>query len=147
MPAIIRTHAGESAPREIPSSPPILKSERPERVSGTKVVTVSVPALNRLEMATPARTRVIFDAPVFLAMKYTSITAASAPMKADSDLTPKVVGNIARLRTTAKPAPALTPIMFGEARGLPRTACITAPDTARAAPARKPPSTRGSLTQ
>ena len=68
-------------------------------------------------------------------------------VKAASDLTPKVVGNIARLRTTAKPAPALTPIMFGEARGLPRTACITAPDTASAAPARKPPSTRGSLTQ
>ena len=46
---------------------------------------------------------------------------------------------------TPRPAPALTPIMPGEASLLERTFCSIAPDTERAVPAARQAAVRGSL--
>ena len=55
--------------------------------------------------------------------------AKAAPAMAQPDNAPR-----AQQTVTAKPAPALTPIILGEANRLCSTIWITAPDTARAAP-------------
>ena len=44
------------------------------------------------------------------------------------------VGKTASKNSTAKPAPALTPMMFGAARALFKTFCKSTPETASAAP-------------
>ena len=99
-----------------------------------------------LATATPESTRAIFDAPAFFAIKYTSITAASAPIKAAVGSRAGLSGSRARHSIVIRPAPAFTPMIFGAAIGLPNTACITAPDTASAAPASTVPSTLGRRT-
>ena len=96
-----------------------------------------------LEMATPARIREIREAPVRSEMPSTSMTPAKAPRKAASGVIHTAEGISAQLRATARPAPALTPMMLGAARGLARTDWMMAPDMASAAPASAPAQHRG----
>ena len=53
---------------------------------------------------------------------------------------------MAQHTVTARPAPALTPMMLGDASWLASTFWITAPDTARALPARRQAKVRGKRT-
>ena len=119
------------------------KSVTPLRASGTRVTTPSMPALNRLEMATPASTTVIREAPVRWARPSTSRTPAKAPAKATRGVHRWARGAAAHTKATANPALALTPRMPGEARGLFSTVWMTTPEAARAAPARRAAQVRG----
>ena len=94
-------------------------------------------------MATPASTRVILAAPVRSAMNRTSSAAAMAPMKAATGTRAWAVGAAAQQSAAASPAPEFTPMVLGAARGLASTLCVSAPLTARAAPASMQPHTRG----
>ena len=126
-----------------PVKPPMRKSVTPFSASGASVTTASIPALNRLEMATPASTTVIRAAPVARARIIIRPTPASAPAKAASGAYCWAAGAMAHSSATASPAPEFTPMMPGEARGLFSTVWITAPDTARAAPASMAAQVRG----
>ena len=94
-------------------------------------------------MATPARTSVIFAAPVRSAMNSTSSAAAMAPVKAATGTSASEPGATAQQSAAARPAPEFTPMVLGAARGLASTLCVSAPLTARAAPARMQPQMRG----
>jgi hypothetical protein len=91
-------------------------------------------ALKQLLTATPPKITVVLDAPIFWAVSATSNTAATAPPKAapaiiQPENTPKAQHSV-----TASPAPALTPMIPGDANLFVNTLCITAPDTDSAAP-------------
>lgn len=78
----------------------------------------STPAERMLDIATPARTRVIFAAPVRSAMNSTSSAAAIAPRKAAAGTSTCEVGAIAQQSAAASPAPEFTPIVLGAASGV-----------------------------
>ena len=78
-------------------------------------------APKRLFMATPMRITVPREAPHFFAPKLTAITAAKAPRKAKTDIRQPPASPRAAHRVTASPAPALTPMMLGDASRLART--------------------------
>ena len=80
-----------------------------------------MPALKILDTATPARTRVMRLAPVRSAMNSTSSTPRKAPRKAARGMRVTDWGSRAEHSATISPAPELTPMMFGAARGLWRT--------------------------
>ena len=105
-----------------------------------------MPALKMLDTATPASTRVMRLAPVRSAMSSTSSTPRKAPRKAARGVRVTDWGKRAEHSTTIRPAPELTPMMLGAARGLLRTLWITAPETARAIPASRQPQVRGRRT-
>ena len=65
-----------------PEKPPMRKSEMPFIASGTRVMTVSMPALNSAETAIPASTTVMREAPVRLDRPFISNTPVRAPPKA-----------------------------------------------------------------
>ena len=103
-------------------------------------------ALKRLEIITPPSTRVILEAPVSRESSSTRLTAPMAPKKDSQGVLPSRPGKHTAARATAKPAPALTPMMLGAARGLWSTVCSTTPLTARAAPASRAARVRGRRT-
>src|SRR5699024_5136870 len=114
--------------------------------SGTRVTTRSTAAEKMLDSATPVKIRVIREAPARWETASTSMALPKAPPKAAMGVSPTAMGARAQHRATAAPAPALTPITLGEARGLASTVWITAPATARQAPAARQPAVRGSRT-
>ena len=63
-----------------------------------------------------------------------SSDAKRAPRNAANGKNAVAVGKTASKNSTAKPAPALTPMMFGAARALFKTFCKSTPETASAAP-------------
>ena len=127
----------------IPENPPIKNAVRAKTVSGFKVNKVSVMAPIKLDTATPDKTMVVLEAPVFRAIKYTENTAKRAPAKAAGVARCKDAGKKAAISTVNNPAPELTPITFGLARELFNTDCNTAPETDRAHPARTAAKVRG----
>ena len=96
-----------------------------------------------LDMATPASTRVILDAPARSEINSTNITPARAPKKAATGVSPTAPGAAAQHRAVASPAPELTPMMLGAARGLFSTPWMMTPAQASAAPASRQPHSRG----
>ena len=80
-------------------------------------------------------------------MMATEITPAPKKAAADTDKPaskPPPTPAISKVAIAApSPAPALTPMICGSARGLRKTACICAPESARAAPASSAVATRG----
>ena len=108
------------------------------------VMIVSEIAPSRLFIATPISMTVPREAPHFLALRLTSITAANAPMKAKTDnLQPPYIPRAVQ-SVTASPAPEFTPIMLGDASRFASTPWITAPETASAAPQTRAASVLGS---
>ena len=105
-----------------------------------------MPALKMLDMATPASTRVIRAAPARSAISSTSSTPASAPRKAAMGVRRTASGARAQHRAVASPAPELTPITLGAARGLFSTPWMMTPAQAKAAPASRQPHSRGRRT-
>ena len=97
------TAAGPSRAIVTPASPPMRKSAYPSSASGKIVVTASMSAVNRLEIATPARTNVMREAPVASAKTSTSPTPAIAPAKAASGCS-AAAGASAQHSVTASPA-------------------------------------------
>lgn len=69
MPAAMTAIAGSICRMYTPDRPPIINDIRLVCASGTSVSTVSVMAPKKLEIAIPASTSVMRDAPVALAMK------------------------------------------------------------------------------
>ena len=116
------------------------------RASGIRVTTASVMAEKTLDTATPARIMVSLEAPVFSAMKRTSMTPQKAPMKAATGVYLTAVGMKAMAVATAQPAAELTPIILGAARGLERTFWMITPATASPEPTVRQPRALGSLT-
>ncbi len=98
------------------------------------------------DIATPVSTRVIRDAPARCDTASTSMALPNAPAKAAAGVRETAAGARAQQSATAAPAPAFTPITLGAARGFARTVCITAPETASAAPATRQPAVRGRRT-
>ena len=131
---------------DTPESPPIRKSEYPFRASGTKVTTASTPAPNIPDRATPASTRVSRDAPVRSATVSTRTAPKNAPARAAKGTAATAPGFMAQQMAAASPAPELTPMVLGAARGFASTPWIMAPAHARAAPARSPAQVRGRRT-
>src|SRR5699024_3243027 len=86
---------------------------------------------NRLEIATPARTSVMREAPVASAKTSTSPTPAIAPAKAASGCS-AAAGASAQHSVTASPAPALTPMICGAASGFASTVWMMDPAAASA---------------
>ena len=103
------------------ATPPTRKSVYPFSASGKKDSTASMPALNMPDTATPASTRVIFDAPVRDPMNSTSSTPPRAPRKAAKGSAAVRAGQRAAHTAVQSPAPALTPMTLGAARGFPST--------------------------
>ena len=71
---------------------------------------------------------------------------ARAPKKAAAGTSAAAAGKTPATNIAKNPAPALTPMTFGLAIALLSTAWISAPATARAAPAAAPATVRGSRT-
>ena len=117
----IRPAAGASLAMVTPLKPPTRKSATPSKASGFSVTTASIPAPNKAETATPARTTVIRDAPVRQDSPVTTRAATSAPQRAIKGVYCWEMGATAQQSATANPAPELTPITPGDARGFPST--------------------------
>lgn len=73
------------------------------RESGNTVSTASMPAPNIPEMATPASTSVMRDAPAFSEIRSTSITPANAPRNAAKGTAAAAVGSTAQHSATPSP--------------------------------------------
>ena len=69
--------------------------------------------------------------------------APSAPRKEARGISPAAQGARDTASSAANPAPALTPMMLGAARGFPNTPWMMVPAAASAAPARRQPQVRG----
>ena len=110
------------------------------------MVIVSVTALRHAVTATPPSTTVVLEALLFLATMTTRKVAAIAPKKADPATAHAAYDPNAQQAATASPAPALTPMIPGDARLLASTFCMTAPDTASPAPAIRLAAVRGRRT-
>ena len=121
--ATIRIAAGHRRARDTEEKPPTRKSALPTAASGNSVAMASVPALRKVLTATPPRTTVMREAPVRRATSTTIITAAIPPQN-DIPATahPAAAPPAAQQMETARPAPALTPMMLGEASGFASTA-------------------------
>ena len=124
---------------------PMRKPLRWTATSGARTVMASEKAPKRLFMATPMSITVPREAPKRRAPRLTAITAAKAPAKAARESLHPPMTPAAAQAVTARPAPAFTPMTLGEARPFESTPCMTAPETASAAPERRLPSTRGIL--
>ena len=107
---------------------------------------VLVPAVKMLLTATPARMMVSLPAPAPAATVYTIKVADRAPIKAPKGAAPAIPGARAMAKKVQNPAPALTPMTLGEARGLESTAWMSMPLTAKAEPHSREAHTRGSRT-
>ena len=66
-----------------------------------------------------------------------------APAKAAAGTSASESGAMAQHIAAARPAPAFTPTVPGEASGFARTLCVIAPATASEAPASMQPAVRG----
>ncbi len=141
----ISQNAGISRTSDKFFTPPIRKSVYPFSASGKKVITASIPAPNMLDIAAPDSTIVIRDAPARSAINKTSIGPAKAAKEAARGAGEDASGAGAQHSTVANPAPELTPIILGAARGLFNTRWIITPETANEEPAIKHPHSRGSL--
>ena len=100
----------------------------------------------RLDTATPASTSVVRAAPARRATRYTMSVETSAPTSAMSCRATPLNGKSSVPANAKKPAPALIPITWGEARSLSRAACSSAPDTASETPQAQAANTRGRRT-
>ena len=105
-----------------------------------------MPAPNTVVMAMPASTTVRRLSPVPSDSAKMMSAVASAPVKAASGVSHSAPGTSEAASSTASPAPEFTPMTLGLASGLSRHAWISAPEQARAAPARSAASTRGTRT-
>ena len=93
-------------------------------------------ALNAKPVITPKMSRVS-ALPVFPDTYMTSRDVSNAPAAAETAMVSPAAAPAPPARVTAaapRPAPELTPIIWGSARGFLKTACICAPARARAAP-------------
>ena len=140
----ISAPAGISRAETTAPKPPTRKSLPSRAASGKRFVTVSETAPRVAFTATPAKITVVRDAPASFAAKDTASTAANAPRKAAPAIAQPDRKPSAPQTVTARPAPALTPMMLGEARGLHNTFWITQPAVLRAAPASRHAAVRGS---
>ena len=102
-------------------------------------------ALKKLFTATPPKITVVLDAPIFCAVTATSNTEHNAPQNAAPAMTQPEILPIAQQMVTVSPAPELTPIILGDASLFPNTPCMTAPETANAAPESRQATVLGSL--
>ena len=110
--------------------------------SVSSTVTDSQTAFNMLFSATPPRMTVVLDALVRRENRKMNRTVIRLPPKAAQETARPDNAPAAQQRVTPRPAPALTPMMPGEASLLASTFCSTAPDTA---PAAREARVRGSL--
>lgn len=97
-----------------------------------------MPALRSAETATPESITDELEKLIFEQRNSISIVAINAPENAAKGINPVAKGKKASNIITAKPAPELTPMIPGEARELPVTACKSTPEAERPAPARRP---------
>ena len=93
----------------------------PSVASGSSVVIRSLPAEKMELMATPASTTVMREAPMRSASSRMTSAASSAPANAAAGSSLAADGSRQAHSSVQKPAPALTPMMFGPASGLPST--------------------------
>ena len=103
-----------------------------------------IPAFRSACTAIPARMTVAFEASIRPAIAMISSVVRKAPRKAAGGSPAAACGKKLKSRITAKPAPALTPMMLGLARSLPVTLCSRTPETESPTPARIPCSNLGS---
>ncbi len=112
------------------------------RVSSTKRAAM---AFHTAFSATPPKITVVLDAFIRYEKRKIIKTVTRLPEKAAHETANPENVPAARQSVTPSPAPALTPIIPGEASLLSKTFCSTAPDTERAAPEANAASVRGSL--
>ena len=125
-------------------SPPTEKALYETRTSVSSREKKDMPALKSACTAMPDRITVDWDASTRLATAMIRSVAPNAPANAASGSPAAAAGKQLSTRMTTNPAPALTPMMLGEARSLPVTLCKSTPETDSPVPARTPCSSRGS---
>ena len=86
---------------------------------------------------------VLFEKLIFEQIYKIKRVVINAPEKAPKGRRDIADGKKASITTTIKPAPAFTPMMLGEAREFPVTACKRTPEQERPMPASAPARIRG----
>ena len=144
-PAKIKMPAGRRRTYATFENPPTRKSAACIPASGINIAIASEAAFKQLFTATPPNITVVLEALIFCAVRATKSTAATAPPKAAPAMIHPDNAPNAQQMVTAKPAPAFTPIIPGDASLFVKTPCMTAPDVASAAPDRTQAMVLGSL--
>ena len=114
-------------------------------MSVSRSLMVLMPALRKLDTVMPARMMVVRELSAAYASPKMVSVVSRAPAKAAAGIQYEAPPNIS-VSITAKPAPELTPMVFGLARELFMTLCKSTPAVASPMPARTAPMTRGRRT-